>query len=208
MTDTCCLTDAKLTTGGGSLQRAAAKNPFIPLGSQSTICHCVRRPDGDLFTPVTGAQAITSSHFSTGAVEPMTATGGKRTNDKDEIASGYQSMVRTPPTSLPPMVQHDDPTDESDDAFVDVDGDTAPPRNALQRFVKHFRVLEFGSAVILYVLELVFAKIEVHERPIPGIKVRLNATAIAWSLDPSIDEKKLSEEGMFSATGSCYLQEI
>eukprot|EP00644_Phytophthora_capsici_P001000 jgi/Phyca11/509265/fgenesh2_kg.PHYCAscaffold_43_\ len=46
----------------------------------------------------------------------------------------------------------------------------------------------------MYLLAFVFAEIDVHERPIPGIKVRLNATAVSWSLDPSIDEEKLSEE--------------
>ncbi|KAF1783833.1 DNA repair nuclease, XPF-type/Helicase [Phytophthora cactorum] len=93
--------------------------------------------------------------------------------------------------------QRNYPTEETDDAPIDIAeaGAIRPPRGALQRFVRHYRILEFGSAVVLYLLALVFAEIEVHERPIPGIKVRLNATAVAWSLDPSINEVKLSEEG-------------
>ncbi|KAF1783838.1 Phosphatidic acid phosphatase type 2/haloperoxidase [Phytophthora cactorum] len=112
----------------------------------------------------------------------------KRSHEKDEVASGYQSRNY--------------PTEETDDAPIDIAeaGAIRPPRGALQRFVRHYRILEFGSAVVLYLLALVFAEIEVHERPIPGIKVRLNATAVAWSLDPSINEVKLSEE----VDGACH----
>lgn len=137
----------------------------------------------------------------------MTVGGVKRSSEKNDIQAGYTTMARSPPSSLPAAMQssasgiplHGDPNDESDDTPIDIAeaGSTRPPQGALQRFGRHFRLLEFGSAVVLYLLALVFAKIEVHERPIPGIKVRLNATAVAWSLDPSIDEKKLSEEGEF-----------
>ncbi|POM58803.1 Phosphatidic acid phosphatase [Phytophthora palmivora] len=125
----------------------------------------------------------------------MAGNGVKRS---DDVASGYQSVASPPtiPLGLHLSTNGGHPTEESDDAPIDIAeaGAGRPPNGALQRFVRHYRILEFGSAVVLYLLALVFAEIEVHERPIPGIKVRLNATAVAWSLDPSIDEKKLSEE--------------
>ncbi|KAG6958409.1 hypothetical protein JG688_00010523 [Phytophthora aleatoria] len=124
----------------------------------------------------------------------------KRSHEKDEVASGYQSVGSPPlPSGMHMPIngnQRNYPTEETDDAPIDIAeaGAIRPPRGALQRFVRHYRILEFGSAVVLYLLALVFAEIDVHERPIPGIKVRLNATAVAWSLDPSINEVKLSEE--------------
>ncbi|KAE9252504.1 hypothetical protein PF002_g2296 [Phytophthora fragariae] len=130
----------------------------------------------------------------------MAAKGVKQSSEKDMFQSGYTTMVRSPPAVMQSSTNgvplHGDPTDESDDTPIDIAeaGSVRPPQGGLQRFVRHFRVLEFGSAVLLYLLAVVFAKIKVHERPIPGIKVRLNATAVAWALDPSLDEIKLSEE--------------
>ena len=80
-----------------------------------------------------------------------------------------------------------------------------PAPNAFQRVVRRYRLLEFGSAVVLLLLALLFAEIEVHERPIPAIKVRLSATATAWALDPSIDETKLSEQGESIVIFYCWL---
>ncbi|KAF4041326.1 PAP2 superfamily [Phytophthora infestans] len=130
----------------------------------------------------------------------MAVNDVKRSHEKDEVALGYQSVGSPPlPTGMHLPInggQRNYPTEESDDPPIDIAEADAirPPRGAVQRFVRYYRVLEFGTAVVLYLLALVFAEIDVHERPIPGIKVRLNATAVAWSLDPSIDEKKLSEE--------------
>lgn len=92
--------------------------------------------------------------------------------------------------------ERSDPTEESDDFAMHIaeEGAIRPPRGALQRYVREFRLLEFGSTIILYLLAILFARIDVHKRPIPAVKVRLNATAVVWSLDPSIDEIKLSEE--------------
>ncbi|KAL4172041.1 hypothetical protein KRP22_002492 [Phytophthora ramorum] len=133
----------------------------------------------------------------------MTANSVKRSNEKEEVISGYQSMIPSPPSTVGgyPALQssahhRNDPTETSDDVPIDVAeaGAIRPPRNAFQRFIREYRVLEFGSAVVLYLLAVVFAKVEVHARPIPSIKVRLNETATAWSLDPSIDEPKLSQQ--------------
>ncbi|GMF62709.1 unnamed protein product [Phytophthora fragariaefolia] len=134
----------------------------------------------------------------------MVGNGVKYSSEKGDIQSGYTTMARSPPSSLPPVTHsatsvphHTSINDEIDDTPIDIAeaGSIRPPQGATQRFVRHYRVLEFGSSLLLYLLALVFAKIELHERPIPGIKVRLNSTAVAWSLDPSIDEIKLSEEG-------------
>ncbi|CAH0476691.1 unnamed protein product [Peronospora belbahrii] len=78
--------------------------------------------------------------------------------------------------------------------IAEVGGGNRPPQNTLTRFLQHYRILEFCSTGVVYLVAFIFASIEVHERPIRGIKVRLNATNVTWSLDPSIDEKKLSEE--------------
>ncbi|CAH0487194.1 unnamed protein product [Peronospora farinosa] len=113
-------------------------------------------------------------------------------------------MVASPLDSSLPMdphlplneMQYDDSMEMTDDLSVDIAeaGIIRPLQGKLQPFIRHYRILEFCSAGVLYILALVFALIKVHERPIPGIKVRLNATDVVWSLDPAIDEMKLSEE--------------
>ncbi|CEG45207.1 phosphatidic acid phosphatase [Plasmopara halstedii] len=125
-------------------------------------------------------------------------------NGKSEATSEFQFMPSPPPapSALPgrriPIneVERKDPTEEFDDTPIHIAeaGAIRPARSGSQRFIRRYRILEFGSAAILYLLGLVFARIEVHERPIPSIKVRLNAAAVVWSLDPSIDEIKLPEE--------------
>ncbi|KAL4152538.1 hypothetical protein PRNP1_009466 [Phytophthora ramorum] len=106
----------------------------------------------------------------------MTANSVKRSNEKEEVISGYQSMIPSPPSTVGgyPALQssahhRNDPTETSDDVPIDVAeaGAIRPPRNAFQRFIREYRVLEFGSAVVLYLLAVVFAKVEVHARPIP-----------------------------------------
>ncbi|ETL83188.1 hypothetical protein L917_16821 [Phytophthora nicotianae] len=107
----------------------------------------------------------------------MAVNDVKRAHEKDEVASGYQSVGSPPlPTGMHMPINgghRNYPTEESDDAPIDIAeaGAIRPPRGALQRFVRYYRVLEFGSAVVLYLLALVFAEIDVHERPIPGIKL-------------------------------------
>ncbi|TDH73449.1 hypothetical protein CCR75_006164 [Bremia lactucae] len=65
---------------------------------------------------------------------------------------------------------------------------------AIVQFIRNYRLLEFGSTLILYFFGVVFANIDVHERPIRGIQVRLSESTSVWSLDPTIDEVKLSEQ--------------
>ncbi|KAE9288193.1 hypothetical protein PF008_g26206 [Phytophthora fragariae] len=57
-----------------------------------------------------------------------------------------------------------------------------------------YRVLDFGCVVIVYLLAFVCSSIDVYERPIPGVRIRLNSTTVVWALDPSIDHQKLAEE--------------
>ncbi|POM72641.1 Phosphatidic acid phosphatase [Phytophthora palmivora] len=73
-------------------------------------------------------------------------------------------------------------------------GDEVAPRCSWKQFMRDYRMVEFGCTAIIYALAGVFAAIEVIERPIPGIRVRLNSTAEVWSLDPAIGEKKLTQE--------------
>ncbi|RLN72072.1 hypothetical protein BBJ28_00012436 [Nothophytophthora sp. Chile5] len=61
-----------------------------------------------------------------------------------------------------------------------------------QRIVRDYRLLEFGCIVIMYLIALLFSLIEVNQRT---IGMRLNSTTTIWALDPSVDQKKLSEEG-------------
>ncbi|ETM36386.1 hypothetical protein L914_16905 [Phytophthora nicotianae] len=60
--------------------------------------------------------------------------------------------------------------------------------------MKDYRILDFALTGIIYLLAYVCALVEVHERPIPGIRIRVSSTAVVWGLDPSIDNKKLAEE--------------
>ncbi|OWZ09799.1 Phosphatidic acid phosphatase [Phytophthora megakarya] len=60
--------------------------------------------------------------------------------------------------------------------------------------MKDYRILDFVFTGFVYLIAFVCSIVEVHERPIPGIRYRLNSTAVAWGLDPSIDKVKLAEE--------------
>jgi hypothetical protein len=116
-----------------------------------------------------------------------------------EVVATYQSMVPSPSSSSRPLAQtiELDTTPASDSTSVEIERgtDDEAPRTALERMLRDYRVLEFGCAVVIYLLALVFSIIAVNERPIPGIRVRLNATTAAWALDPSLDQEKLSEHG-------------
>uniref|UniRef100_A0AAV1UJG0 Phosphatidic acid phosphatase type 2/haloperoxidase domain-containing protein n=1 Tax=Peronospora matthiolae TaxID=2874970 RepID=A0AAV1UJG0_9STRA len=110
----------------------------------------------------------------------------------------YRSMAASPRNSAAAAAHLpiDGSTGETEHSAMNIcEADVIEPApNAFQRVVRRYRLLEFGSAVVLLLLALVFAEIEVHERPIPAIRVRLSATAMTWALDPSIDESKLSEQ--------------
>ncbi|CAI5736056.1 unnamed protein product [Peronospora destructor] len=132
----------------------------------------------------------------------MNGNGLKRSNETSSAyqlmtASAFDSSLPTRPHVTLDGIQCDDSMEMMDDAPVDIAkaGAIRPLQGKLQQFVRQYWILEFCSAGVLYILALVFATIRAHGRPIPGIKVRLNATAVVWSLDPAIDEKKLSEEG-------------
>ncbi|GMF62712.1 unnamed protein product [Phytophthora fragariaefolia] len=123
----------------------------------------------------------------------MAASDNKRSDENVEVVSAYESMAQSPPSSLSGC----EAASARDPAPIETlhNEPSAPPRKALARILTEYRALEFGSIVLIYLAAFVFSAMELNERPIPGIKVRLNSTAVAWSLDPSIDEIKLSEEG-------------
>lgn len=115
----------------------------------------------------------------------MAASDNKSSNENDEVVAAYQSMARSPSSSLSAL-DISDTTPASDATSVNIPHEEgegiAPPGNAVTRVLREYRVLEFGCTALIYLLALLFAKIEVNERPIPGIKVRLSSTAFAWSL--------------------------
>ncbi|KAE9070041.1 hypothetical protein PF010_g26439 [Phytophthora fragariae] len=121
----------------------------------------------------------------------MVASDSKPSIENDEAVATYQSMMPSPSSSL--SIEDIDDTTPATSVNIPLERDNTPPANTFARILREFRVLEFGCTVLIYLLALLFAKIEVNERPIPGIKVRLNSTAVAWSLDPSLNEEKLRE---------------
>ncbi|KAL4177557.1 hypothetical protein KRP22_002489 [Phytophthora ramorum] len=127
----------------------------------------------------------------------MTTDSIDHPNEKNEVVTTYQSMVPSPSSSAPVLdhssTRGDAPGNETSVDITDAKDD-APPTSVLKQFMQNYRVLEFACTVLVYLLAFVFASIEVNERPIPGIRVRLNSTAVVWSLDPSLNAKKLSEE--------------
>ncbi|KAK1930619.1 Lipid phosphate phosphatase 1 [Phytophthora citrophthora] len=115
---------------------------------------------------------------------------GKHTNTEKT----YRSMRPSPPANAYSTTAFDTtrPSDATSIEIVQEDDDEPP--STLKRVFRKYRVLEFCCTLVIYLLALVFATIKVNERPIPGIKVRLNATTTVWALDPSLDRKKLTEQ--------------
>ncbi|GMF11292.1 unnamed protein product [Phytophthora lilii] len=113
--------------------------------------------------------------------------------EKDGVVETYQSMVPSPVAEL-------DTTPASDATSVEIASKDQSREGAVHRALREYRLLEFGCAIVVYLLAFLFSVIEVHQRPIPGIKVRLNSTTVIWSLDPSLSEPKLSEHGTTDAS--------
>ncbi|KAJ8578037.1 hypothetical protein ON010_g1167 [Phytophthora cinnamomi] len=114
------------------------------------------------------------------------------------VMAGYESMPPSPSSSFPAQQQSKDQLggDSKVDTTVDIPGEDglATPRSFWRRLITNYRALEFGCTLCLYPVAYVFASIDVYDRQIPGIRVRLNSTAEVWSLDPTINEKKLAQE--------------
>ncbi|KAG7401829.1 hypothetical protein PHYBOEH_010292 [Phytophthora boehmeriae] len=129
-----------------------------------------------------------------------------------DAGAAYQSFMASPPPPRPADTHNgahrSDQLTELDTAPDGLDvgfpppqsawqppqGAWQPPQSTWQRILSEYRLLEFGSACVMYLLALVFALIDVHQRPIPAIRVRLNSTTTIWALDPAIDEPKLAEQ--------------
>ncbi|KAG7401832.1 hypothetical protein PHYBOEH_010295 [Phytophthora boehmeriae] len=63
-----------------------------------------------------------------------------------------------------------------------------------KRIMCDYRLLEFFVSVIMYGFALFFAKIDVAQRDIPNIEVRLNSTTSAWARDPTINNKEHTQQ--------------
>lgn len=126
----------------------------------------------------------------------MAAIGNEPSDEKNEPTETYRSMGPSPPANAYSITEFDTarPSDVTSVEIAQV-VDNEAPRSTFKRVFRKYRVLEFCCTLVIYLLALVFTTIKVNERPIPGIKVRLNATTAVWALDPSLDKEKLAEHG-------------
>lgn len=86
-----------------------------------------------------------------------------------------------------------------DDAFID----RMPHHNsAWKRFVLQYRVIEFACTGVMFGFSLFFSLIEVYQRDIPHVEVRLSLNETVWARAPSIDLVKGKEQG----TSRCRLR--
>uniref|UniRef100_K3WYP2 Phosphatidic acid phosphatase type 2/haloperoxidase domain-containing protein n=1 Tax=Globisporangium ultimum (strain ATCC 200006 / CBS 805.95 / DAOM BR144) TaxID=431595 RepID=K3WYP2_GLOUD len=67
-------------------------------------------------------------------------------------------------------------------------------KSAWKRFVLRYRVSEFACTAVMFGFSLFFSLIDVHERPIPSVEVRLSVNSTVYSRDPSINYKKMDEQ--------------
>eukprot|EP00644_Phytophthora_capsici_P001001 jgi/Phyca11/9936/fgenesh1_pm.PHYCAscaffold_43_\ len=63
-----------------------------------------------------------------------------------------------------------------------------------QRLLCEYRVAEFGSTLVMFLVAKSFTLMAVNDRPIPRIEIRLNSTTTIYARDPAVDEKKLYEQ--------------
>lgn len=67
-------------------------------------------------------------------------------------------------------------------------------KSAWKRFVLRYRVIEFACTAVMFGFSLFFSLIDVFERPIPNVEVRISANNTVFSRDPSINYKKMDEQ--------------
>jgi membrane-associated phospholipid phosphatase len=77
---------------------------------------------------------------------------------------------------------------EDDDARI------VHEKSAWKRFVLRYRVIEFACTAVMFGFSLFFSLIDVFERPIPNVEVRISANNTVFSRDPSINYKKMDEQ--------------
>lgn len=58
-----------------------------------------------------------------------------------------------------------------------------------------YRVAEFGCTLAMLLVAKSFTLMAVNDRPIPRIEIRLNSTTTIYARDPTVDERKLHEQG-------------
>ncbi|KAG2531392.1 hypothetical protein JM16_001074 [Phytophthora kernoviae] len=68
--------------------------------------------------------------------------------------------------------------------------DSRPRTSKWERIVRDYRLAEFAISALMYGFALFFAKIDVAQRDIPNIEVRLNSTTSVWARDPTINNKE------------------
>ncbi|KAF4149737.1 PAP2 superfamily [Phytophthora infestans] len=99
-----------------------------------------------------------------------------------ELERGSNEFVSV--TTPPPAVWK---PHEEDDASSN------RPKRSL-RLLNEYRVAEYGSTLIMFLVAKSFTLMAVNDRPIPKIEIRLSSTTILYARDPTVDEKKLYEQ--------------
>lgn len=75
-----------------------------------------------------------------------------------------------------------------------------------KRFVLQYRVSEFACTAVMFGFSLFFSLIDVYERDIPRVEVRISLNQTVWARAPSIDLAKGKEHvpmSMLVAVGCC-----
>ncbi|KAG7401831.1 hypothetical protein PHYBOEH_010294 [Phytophthora boehmeriae] len=100
-------------------------------------------------------------------------------------------------------IASDVPFMESITSVAEVPGlagpDSRPRVSKWERIVRDYRIAEFTISVLMYGFALFFAKIEVAQRDIPNIEVRLNSTTSVWARDPTINNKEHAQQVSMAA---------
>lgn len=81
-------------------------------------------------------------------------------------------------------------------------------RSAWKRLVLEYRVSEFACTAVMFGFSLFFSLIDVYERAIPRVEVRVSLNQTVWARAPSIDLIKGNEHGtlcLFLTTYSYFL---
>lgn len=67
--------------------------------------------------------------------------------------------------------------------------------SAWKRFVLQYRVIEFACTGVMFGFSLFFSLIDVFQRDIPHVEVRVSLNQTVWARAPSIDLIKGKEQG-------------
>ncbi|GMF35881.1 unnamed protein product [Phytophthora fragariaefolia] len=110
---------------------------------------------------------------------PPTAPAAS-TFDLERSSAGQFLSVATPPPAWKPREQ---------------DNANAQRPGRWNRLVCGYRVAEFGATLAMFLVAKSFTLMAVNDRPIPRIEIHLNSTTTIYARDPSVDEKKLHEQG-------------